>query len=46
MDALDVKITLDMATENVALMEKLGIATEDDYAELRWLQMEFDRLNK
>jgi hypothetical protein len=46
MDALDVKITLDMATENVALMEKLGIATQADYDELIWLKMEFDRLNK
>jgi|LauGreDrversion4_2_1035121.scaffolds.fasta_scaffold08512_11 hypothetical protein len=46
MDALDVKITLDMATENVALMEKLGIATEDDYDELVHLKMLFDKLNK
>ena len=46
MDALDVKITLDMATENVALMEKLGIATQEDYDELIDLQMLFDKLNK
>ena len=35
-----------MATENVALMEKLGIATEDDYDELIRLKMLFDKLNK
>ena len=42
----DTAITLKMATENVALMEKMGIATDEDYEELRWLELEVERLIK
>lgn len=39
-------ITLEMATENVALMEKRGWATDADYEELRWLELEVERLKR
>jgi len=44
--ALDAKLALDLAIENLGKLIDLGIDTPEDYEEVLWLQFEFDKLNK
>jgi hypothetical protein len=44
--ALNAKIALDLAIENLGKLIALGIDTPEDYDEVHWLQFQFDKLNK